>query len=303
MRTTRYLRFLICTIVLSMLSLYAIPSGSTAAAAQAAAIKINKKLLTLEPGQSETLIVTGTTQKITWTTSKKEVAAVDKTGKVTANAEGTAIIKATVAKKKLTCSVTVKENPYIANAPFEAQAFEKNNFQYVIPKSWKTSDSNNKGSANSSGKKSEEGYSYITPASAVEGEESSSVELFIEDSDYSFDTSDYDTVKEVFGYLMTEDLITESFTQGLIDENLISKDTKVTYTDFTTGDYETPLGTAYKVEFNYTYNETEKAAAVYFLFVDRYYIGVAYEDNKENITPGTKEVCEYLLKSLHYINE
>jgi len=58
-------------------------------------------------GYTKQLSVSGTKEKVTWTTSNKNVAVVDKNGIVTAKGPGTAVITATVNSKKLTCDVKV----------------------------------------------------------------------------------------------------------------------------------------------------------------------------------------------------
>ncbi|MBB2182410.1 Ig-like domain-containing protein [Lachnospiraceae bacterium MD1] len=75
--------------------------------AKAASITISKKAITLHAGSYQTLRISGTKKKVTWSSSKKSVATVSSSGKVTAKAKGTAKITATVAGKKLTCTVTV----------------------------------------------------------------------------------------------------------------------------------------------------------------------------------------------------
>jgi len=72
-------------------------------------VKLDYNSLTLEKGASKQLKVTGTTSKVTWSTSKKSVATVSSSGKVTAKAVGTATIYASVAGKKLSTKVTVKQ--------------------------------------------------------------------------------------------------------------------------------------------------------------------------------------------------
>jgi len=74
-----------------------------------AAIKLNKKSITLTVGQTTTLKVTGTSKTVKWTSSKKSVATVSSKGVVTGKAVGTAKIVATVSGKKYTCNVTVKK--------------------------------------------------------------------------------------------------------------------------------------------------------------------------------------------------
>lgn len=73
-----------------------------------AAVKISSTSKTLDVGQTFTLRITGTSSKITWSSSNKKVASVTQKGKVTAKQAGTAKITAKVSKKTLTCKVTVK---------------------------------------------------------------------------------------------------------------------------------------------------------------------------------------------------
>jgi len=74
----------------------------------ASKVKINKKSHTMYVGQTYALKISGTSKKVTWSTSNKKVATVDSKGKVVAKKKGTATITAKVAKKKYTCKVTVK---------------------------------------------------------------------------------------------------------------------------------------------------------------------------------------------------
>lgn len=80
-------------------------------------INLNKKSLNLEVGKSETLKVSGTKKKVTWSSSDSKVASVSKKGKVTGKKEGTAKIYAKVSGKKLTCKVTVKKAADIDPTP------------------------------------------------------------------------------------------------------------------------------------------------------------------------------------------
>ncbi len=73
----------------------------------ASAASISKRSVTLTKGYATTLRVSGTSSKVTWTTSKKSVATVSSKGKVTAKGVGTATITAKVGSSKLTCKVTV----------------------------------------------------------------------------------------------------------------------------------------------------------------------------------------------------
>lgn len=74
-------------------------------------VKLNKTKVSLDIAKTKTcqLKVKGTSKKITWKTSNKKVAAVSKTGMITARKKGTAVITATVGKKTYKCKVTVKD--------------------------------------------------------------------------------------------------------------------------------------------------------------------------------------------------
>lgn len=73
-----------------------------------AAAKINKKSVTLIKGQTVTLKITGTKNKVSWSSNKKSVASVSEKGKVTAKKKGSAKITAKVGKKTFSCKVKVE---------------------------------------------------------------------------------------------------------------------------------------------------------------------------------------------------
>lgn len=75
--------------------------------AEAASAKLNKTKATIAVGKTLQLKVSGTKDKVTWSSSKKSVASVTKSGKVTAKKAGTATITAKAGKKSLKCKVTV----------------------------------------------------------------------------------------------------------------------------------------------------------------------------------------------------
>ena len=74
-----------------------------------AAVKLNKKKVTLTVGKTVQLKVKGTKAKVKWSSSNKKIAAVSKKGKVKAKKAGKATITAKVGKKKYKCRVTVKK--------------------------------------------------------------------------------------------------------------------------------------------------------------------------------------------------
>lgn len=73
----------------------------------AATPRLNKTSTTLAKGKQLQLKVTGTSQKIKWSTSNKKIATVSAKGVVKGKAQGATKITAKVGKKKLTCKVTV----------------------------------------------------------------------------------------------------------------------------------------------------------------------------------------------------
>ena len=77
---------------------------------QAASIKLNKTKATMTVKGSIALKVTGTTKKVTWSSSNTKVATVTSSGTVNALKAGKATITAKVGTKKLTCKLTVNNN-------------------------------------------------------------------------------------------------------------------------------------------------------------------------------------------------
>lgn len=70
---------------------------------------ISAKSISLKVGESTKLKLNGTDQKVKWSSSKKSIASVNSSGKITAKKAGTATITATVLNKKYSCKVTVKK--------------------------------------------------------------------------------------------------------------------------------------------------------------------------------------------------
>lgn len=87
-------------------------SAAVKTAPAQAAVKLDKKSVTMYAGQTVTLRLTGTKKNVKWTSAKKAVASVSRKGKITAKKAGKTVIKATVSKKSYACKVTVK-NPYL----------------------------------------------------------------------------------------------------------------------------------------------------------------------------------------------
>lgn len=77
--------------------------------AEASSVGLNRSKITLNVGKSYTLKLSGTSKKVSWSTSKKTVAVVSSQGKVTGKKQGEAVITAKVGKRSYSCTVTVKQ--------------------------------------------------------------------------------------------------------------------------------------------------------------------------------------------------
>ncbi len=79
-----------------------------------AAVKISKAKATMEVDSYLLLKITDTKTKITWSSSDKTIASIDKNGLVVAISDGECTITAKVSKAKYTCVITVVDsNPSI----------------------------------------------------------------------------------------------------------------------------------------------------------------------------------------------
>ena len=268
-------------LILSMVSPAALPMSSVTVA-QAATIKLSKKELSLKVGKSYTLKVSGTKQKVAWTTSKKSVAIVSKSGKVVAKRAGTSTITATVNKKKYTCKVTVKKaiivNPYITKAPFDAQESTFNEINYVFPKEW-TKDV-----------LAEQGNNImlsIHPAVDATVVMYSDVKLIIQETGKV--KPDYSVAKEYFEGELTEVNIASKLVQSGIQEPL---------SDFKTSDYEATLGTTFKTEYKFVYEGVTITQAIYDVYIDNYLVEVTITDIGDDVSPNVSLVGEYILNSI-----
>ena len=76
---------------------------------EAASVRLNKTSITMYTGQTSTLKVSGTSKKVTWSTSNKKVATVSYRGVISAKSSGSATITARVNNKNLKCRITVKK--------------------------------------------------------------------------------------------------------------------------------------------------------------------------------------------------
>lgn len=101
--------------------------------------KLSKSSATIYVNKTLQLKVSGTTQKVTWSTSNKKVATVTSKGKVTAKAAGKANITAKINGVKFVCKVTVKKASTGTTAKQKANQTLKN---YIQSKGYTNSDGN-----------------------------------------------------------------------------------------------------------------------------------------------------------------
>lgn len=101
----RFFSILICLVLVITL----LPAGGAQAAGK---IKLNRASATVYVGDPLWLKVSGTSKRVSWSSSNTKIATVKKNGVVIAKKKGTAKIIATVSGKKYTCKVTVKNKNY-----------------------------------------------------------------------------------------------------------------------------------------------------------------------------------------------
>lgn len=269
-------------LVLALTVVLATPVSSwlgTTAITQAATVKLSQKSLTLEVGKSKTLTITGANKKATWASNNKAVAAVSSTGKVTAKKAGTAVITATVNKKKYTCKVTVvATNPLIKKAPYKAQETTHGKLKFIIPSTWKQVTVAEQGNAASllflpTDADEENGSSNITVTYTKTGEKK----------------PDYETLKAILVDTLTADLITSQLAQAGMT---------VTVKDFKVSDSDTKLGRAFKVEYTVEMEEGQFTQTIYELFIDNYNIEITITDIGDNVSPDLNTVADYLIETL-----
>ncbi len=276
----RFYKVLALVLTLSVFSPQVLPV-STVAVAEAATIKLDKKSLTLETGKSYTLKISGTKAKATWSSGKKSVATVNKSGKVTAVKEGKAVITATVNKKKYTCNVTVKKpESTSAKAPFKTQEIKVANIKGLIPKDWTNfvlyDEDGQTISLIYPSSADFTGNSNLTLAIVYTGEKAPS----------------FEEIKDQFENGDGE----ETFLGEL---SALGEDTSIS--DLKFDKYDNKVGTGMKISYNVTLDVSGALTikqVVYGVFVDNYFYVVAVSDDGTKVTPNIYTAAEYLVNSL-----
>jgi hypothetical protein len=247
--------------------------------ASAATIKLSEKELSLTVGESKTLKVTGTKSKVTWSSSKKSVATVSKTGKVKGIKAGKALITATVGKKNFICKIVVNNpvRPEVTNAPFTAQELTYNNIKCIIPKDWTENSLYDE--------------SYITqiefcPTATSTLEETSYVSITF-----------YETGEPKYDYSEIRKYYDENFTEANLKADIELSGISATLSDMSLTDYESKIGPAAKMSYKLTYSDGVVISYTeYELSIDNYAISIFVLDLGD--TPEINTVTEYLLDTI-----
>ncbi|MDF2942702.1 MAG: putative surface protein responsible for cell interaction [Herbinix sp.] len=263
-------------LLIAMVTSSAAPIFSSTHIAQAATIKISNRSLTLEVGKVKTLKITGTSKKIIWSSSKKTVATVSSKGKVTAKIAGTTTITATVAGKKLTCKLTVKEpaNPYLKDAPFKATEIKIENIDFIMPSDW--DGTYDLGTQNDL-------YVSMHPLDTTI---SSLLTIHIVFTNEK--APDYRVLKKELSTDLTLEKVQQSLIKSVNDPNVI-------LTDFVKSDYEAPFGNVLKAVYNINSKGEEIQQAVYYFYLDNYYLEVKATDNSEI---DIETMTDYMISSI-----
>lgn len=110
-------------------------------------VSLNKNELTINKGATEKLLLTiapgDFTDEINWKSGNTNVVTVDNTGKITAKAVGTAVVKVTVGNQSASCKVTVVQpvtSLYLSKSSLTMEATDT----YVLTVSVSPSDAFNK---------------------------------------------------------------------------------------------------------------------------------------------------------------
>lgn len=256
-------------LVISMIATVTLPLNHTIVA-QAAAVKISDKNVLLEVGKSKTLKITGTKEKVTWTSSKKSVATVDKKGKVTTKKEGTTTITATVNKKKYTCEVTV----------FKAQKISTGDVSYVIPNDW---------TSTVMAEQENNAMILFYPSSTDMTKGFSNINLLIANTGTA--KPDDKTAKAYFDSVVSKELLSEQL--------LASTGVETKVSDYKTGKYDSKLGTANKVSYGFTIEGIDVTQTIYIFYADNYLFQITVSNfGDDNSSLDLNTLSEYIMNSI-----
>ena len=131
---------LVATLALPGMTTITVQAEETVGVEEAAVVKLSKKKITLEIGETYQMEVEGTEDSVKWKSKKKAVAIVSKNGTVTAKKEGKTNIIATIDGQKYKCQVRVvrPENPYLEETSYASEEYyiKATNSSVVVPEGW-----------------------------------------------------------------------------------------------------------------------------------------------------------------------
>lgn len=119
-------RKLLLIITFLIIAIFAMPAQASAKVA------ISKKNVTITQGSTTKLKITGTKEKVTWSSSNKKIVTVSTQGVVTGKKTGSATITAKVSGKKYSCKVTVTTTTTSMTAQQIVKALKKKMNIYKI---------------------------------------------------------------------------------------------------------------------------------------------------------------------------
>ena len=283
MSLKKFAKVVVLSLALCMTTQTVAPLSTAVVAEAATTVKLNVKKKTLTEGKSFTLKVKGTSKKVTFSSSKKSVATVNKNGKVTAKKAGKANITAKVGNKKYVCKVTVKakENKYVTNAPFKAVEVKLGDNSVVVPKDWSYETGEIGGMTL---------YSFM-PKDADITKGTSSVSITCTATDAQ--NEDYDLYLEYLKQMITEDYLKASLSASINGE-LELKDFDISTKEMEK--YKVSV-ISYSVMLN---GEKVMEQKIYDVFANGYTTEVTVTDNGTELTTSVDEVAEYMLESLTF---
>lgn len=148
----------------------------------AASASISKKSVTLYIGQSTALKVKGQNGKVTWKSANPKIAAVNKSGIVTAKKAGKTKVTAKVNKKTLTCNVTVKKTVKVKKITLKKNISLNVGESYTLKANISPSSAANK---KVSWKSSNKSIATVNAAGAVRAKKSGSATIIVTAKDGS----------------------------------------------------------------------------------------------------------------------
>ncbi len=277
MRAAKLLFIFVLSLVLQITGI--VPCAEFTAKAETSAVSISKSKLTLEIGKSENLTLKGTSRVAVWKTSSKKIATVSRTGKVTAKSIGTAKITATLGKASYSCRVTVKGSidSYKKGAPFDARKVKIGKISSIIPEDWffqVIEDSDGDSLTND----------YVISIAPTESQ-SSSITIFMEKTDEK--AEDYSILKSDLESSFNADSIQQMM------KDAYGNSAKIT--GFNASDFNTDLGTAYRVEYVLTVNKVSSLHTNYTFHINNYSFDITVNDTQ---SCNIDEAAQYFLKSI-----